>query len=87
MRLGGNRDIAAGQAFDIDLMEAPFGLDQPLLAYNELTCDPVHFLGLLFGARSIRAPCLKRTPKGAMHGELLLLAPTQCAHAIASPFL
>ena len=41
MRLGGNRDIAAGQAFDIDLMQAPFGLDQPLLAYNELTCAPV----------------------------------------------
>lgn len=40
MRLGGNRDIAAGQVFDIDLMQAPFGLDQPLLAYNELTCEP-----------------------------------------------
>ena len=38
MRLGGNRNIAAGQVFDIDLMQAPFGLDAPLLAYNELTC-------------------------------------------------
>ncbi|KAK9839539.1 hypothetical protein WJX81_008282 [Elliptochloris bilobata] len=37
MRLGGNKNIAAGQAFDIDLMQAPFGLDAPLMAYNELT--------------------------------------------------
>jgi len=31
-------NIPAGQVFDIDLMQAPFALDAPLLAYNELTC-------------------------------------------------
>ncbi len=34
----GNVNIPAGQVFDIDLMQAPFALDAPLLAYNELTC-------------------------------------------------
>lgn len=34
----GNQDITAGDVFDIDLMQAPFGLNAPLMVYNELTC-------------------------------------------------
>ncbi len=45
----GNTNIPAGQVFDIALMQAPFTLDAPLLAYNELTCVRRTLLNLPLG--------------------------------------
>jgi hypothetical protein len=37
---GENFDVPPGEYYDIDLMQPPFNLTAPLLAFNELTCGP-----------------------------------------------
>ena len=35
---GENFDVPPGEYYDIDLMQPPFNLTAPLLAFHELTC-------------------------------------------------
>ena len=76
----GNTNIPAGQVFDIDLMQAPFTLDAPLLAYNELTCVRRSLLNLPLGFFPWNAAVLQPERSAAD----LQIAHVSCLHAIAA---
>ncbi len=72
---GANHNIQAGGVFSIDLMQAPFGLDAPLMAYNELTC-----------ARRCPPPCNTGGPTHAtcdVGGLQVRRAPTRACKALS----